>query len=309
MKSLSVKFAVASALSLAGFSAMAAGLAPSAITGATIIRVGGATATNNAIGNVMKIAVGGICQAGTLSVLTSSTAGNVIYLCSANAIAGSPAIAAGTTIALIKESNGGSANGITPVSSAAGTLLFLDTTAANLGACTAGTDVAATGDFATFTPYTCGATVTASQQHPHVGISDVDPGTFVGNGGVSAAQIAAFNAPGSATSVVGVTFTPIVSDNLFLALQKAQGLDASGAEDLSSVSKMPTMSSSQLRALFTSQQVLTTQFYSNGVQLSSYGTDVNSGSSDGLIHLCRRGNSSGTMTSFKLQFLGEGCTK
>jgi hypothetical protein len=293
MKSISVKLAVASILSLAAANAMALGLNPQVVTVSTRLNVSGATATNNALGNVMKLSAGGPCVAGTLTVLSGSgaSAGNVGYLCTSSAnISG---VTAGQTILLVKESLGGSANGVhNPGNSLTPgfPLTFLGASISGCAAPAAGNLTASVGDFAEFNTVTCN--IASASVVPDVGISDVDPGVFEGIGGVTGADLVKYQVgTGSSTSVAAVTFNPIVSTALFAALQSAQSLGST-----LTLANMPSMTSAQLRGIFKGTTLLGTQ-----LQLPVSG--------DGIVHLCRRGNTSGTMTSFKLHFLGEGCTK
>jgi hypothetical protein len=97
----------------------------------------------------------------------------------------------------------------------------------------------------------------------------------------------------------------IASEPLYRRLQVAEGL---GGDD--TLANMPTLTKAQLRgifaggttALFDWDQVYVTN--AAGVQ-----TQVGDGTATHPTIICRRGDTSGTMTSFKIQFLEQGCAK
>ena len=299
MKISKIQVAVAAALALATGNALA--LNGTNINGTEIVlRLSGATATDGALGNLFKItsANGGLCQDGTLDLYTYDTNKGYLYFCTGAANAGTGLT--GQKIAVVKESNGGSANGITFVARATA-LNFIPFTAAGLSGCETAstTSVAATGSFAAYTSHAClPANTTQATAVPNAGISDIDPASFVGLGGVTAADAAKL----TSTSTVGVTFNPIVSVPLRNALQTAQGL-TSGSETLAHV---PSLSLAQLRGIFSGSITTQSELYS---YKSSTNTQEQVSSSTAPIYVCRRGNTSGTMTSFKILFLGQGCSK
>jgi hypothetical protein len=320
-------------------SAMA--LAPSDIDSSVVrVYVSGATASDNAFENLSKLASGGLCYPGTLDIYYYRAAGNGsalgavqnrVMFCRASfsntattiplaeRITASTNGTDGTKIAIFKESQGGSANGVSPV--ARGTpLQFIDffSGSSNVAsACATATNTAAAGDFATFNTRNCGATNSAASTvvrtlatgtpngttiiAPTAGVSDVDPDTFVGLGGVTPADAAALTRKRTS---IGVVFSPIVSVPLFRALQEAQGLIGSGgAEDTTSIDKIPSLPAALLRGIFTGKILDADHIYTNGVQLSTKTT----GAED--VYICRRGDTSGTMTSYKIEYLTQGCSK
>jgi hypothetical protein len=333
MKSVfKVRYAVAGALSLVAANAMA--LAPAAIDSSVVkLYVGGATATDGAVENLFKLntASGGVCVDGSLDIYyyksSSGSIQNRTMFCTANfssagTVTTNPIVANTTKIAVFKESQGGSANGIVQV--ARGTpLQFLDFFSASSNVVTVCASItstpAASGNFSTYNTRDCGAasgvasTVVRTPAvgtpdgvniiAPVAGVSDVDPGTFVGLGGVVGTDASALTRKRSS---VGVTFNPIVSTALYLALQKAQGLVAGTATvpDDSGIDKVPSLSASELRAVMTGNKFDSTSVYSNGVQLSTLAPTADTG-----LYVCRRGDTSGTMTSFKILFLDQGCAK
>lgn len=293
MKSSYLKLAMAGVLSLAGAQAMA--LAPSAIDSSVVaLYVSGATATDGAFENLAKLSSGELCQAGTLDIYFGTK--TKVLFCTAGFTSGTTIVAGTTKLAVFKESNGGSAYGISNVGgSLTSNMSFIDffTGSSNVStACATAVPVNASGDFAAYNTRTCTSPATIALA-PDAGISDIDPGTFVrvGTGsGVTSTQVAALTHKRQA---IAVTFNPIVSTTLFTALQGAQGL----TQNTSSLANVPSLSSSQVRGIFQGMITDGSQIYTNGTALAS-----------GQIYICRRGNTSGTMASFKLQYLNQGCT-
>lgn len=323
----SLKVAVAGALALAGANALA--LTPSEIQTASsngtlvTLYVSGATATDNAFENLFKIddATYRVCQPNTLDIYYYKSASGSVsqraLTCTA-AFSGTGVTSGTTKLALLKESAGGSANGI--IYPAAGTALtFIDLVNSGSNFATACASVTTTGNTlpsatGTFNTRDCGhvlssstaSTVTRSSFVPTAGISDIDPTSFVGTGGVTAAHDSALTRKRTS---VAVTFNPIVSVPLFTALQRAYGyIGSTASESTASLSTVPSLPSSALRAIFNGNSVLNaSEVNVNGVKLSTQLSGLADQSGD--IYLCRRGDTSGTMTSFKLHFLAQGCNK
>lgn len=324
---ISLKVAVAGVIALAGANAMASTPAEiqTAASNGTLVTlyVSGATATDNAFENLFKIddTAFRVCLPNTLDVYYfKSGSGSVsqrALTCTA-AFTATGVISGTTRLALLKESAGGSANGIiNPATNAA--LSFIDvvngaSNFASVCATVTGTGATLPNGTGTFNTRDCGhvlasattSTVTRTNFVPQAGISDIDPASFVGTGGVTAAHDSALTRKRTS---VAVTFNPIVSVPMFTALQRAYGyIGGSAAETTASLTTVPSVPSSLLRAIFNGNSVLNAaEVNVNGVRLDS----VLSGFADqsGDIYLCRRGDTSGTMTSFKLHFLGQGCNK
>jgi hypothetical protein len=321
----SLKVAVASAIALAAANAVAS--TPAQIQTArtngtlTTLYVSGATATDNALENLFKIddAAFRVCQPNTLDIYYfKSSSGSIsqrALTCTA-AFSGTGIISGTTTLALLKESAGGSANGIVQPANLAGTpqLLFLDVTATGNIATACATVTTSTGTTlpsgtGTFNTRDCGfvagtaSTVQRTAFVSQAGISDIDPASFVGTGGVTAAMDGALTRKRTS---VAVTFNPIVSVPLYTVLQRAYGT-TTGAEVTNSLAAIPSLPSSMLRAIFNGNSVLSaSEMNVNGVKLDSVLTGFDPA---GDVYVCRRGDTSGTMTSFKLHFLGQGCNK
>lgn len=299
MKISKIQMAVGAAIAMAVGTASALPL--STIDGSELkLYVSGATATDGAFANITRItsANGGLCVDGSLDSYEYAPAGTVnqrLNYCTASANAGA---AAGSRIMIAKESVSGSAAGISPVARETARD-FLPFSLAALGTCEGVvTNVPANGDFAAYKLHSCNSSHVAALASvvPNAGISDIDPTTFVGLGGVTAADASDL----VATSTVAVTFNPIVSVPLYRALQTAQGL----AND-DTLANTPSMTLSQLRAIFNGTLTNGTQLWSR----NTAGNNVQVSAASKPINVCRRGNTSGTMASFKILFLGEGCSK
>lgn len=323
----SLKAVVAGALALAAANALAS--TPSEIQTAAgngtlvTLYVSGATATDNALENLFKIddTAFRVCQPSTLDVYYFKSGSGSIsqraLTCTA-AFSGTGITSGTTKLALLKESAGGSANGI--INPAAGTALsFIDLVNTGTNFATACATVTTTGNTlpsasGTFNTRDCGhvlssataSTVTRSSFVPQAGISDIDPPSFVGTGGVTASHDAALTRKRTS---VAVTFNPIVSVPLFTALQRAYGyVGATASESTASLNTVPSLPSSLVRAVFNGSSVLNaSEVNVNGVNLANQLSGFADQSGD--IYLCRRGDTSGTMTSFKIHFLNQGCTK
>jgi hypothetical protein len=301
MKLSKIQMAVGAAMALAAGNASA--LALSTINGSEVkLYVSGATATDGAFANLTRLTTvrGGLCVDGSLdSYEYSAAAGGTVTqrlnYCTGSANAGS---AAGQRIMIAKESVSGSAAGVTPVAQE-GLRAYLPFSLAGLGTCEGVVQsVAATGDFAAYVLHRCDSShvPALASLAPNAGVSDVDPSTFVGLGGVTAADAADL----IATSTVSVSFNPIVSVPFYRALQTAQGL---GTDD--TLANMPSLALSQIRAMFSGAVTNGTQLWSR----SASGANVQVTNTSKEVKVCRRGNTSGTMVSFKILFLGEGCSK
>ncbi len=133
----------------------------------------------------------------------------------------------------------------------------------------------------------------------------IDPTTFVGTGGVTGAHDSALTRKRTS---VAVAFNPIVSVPLFTALQRAYGtINDQQTEVTNSLAAIPSLPSSVLRAVFNGTSVLTAdEITVNGQNVGDHIADFAGGSD---IYVCRRGDTSGTMTSFKLHFLNQGCSE
>lgn len=133
---------------------------------------------------------------------------------------------------------------------------------------------------------------------PKAGIADVEPALL----GATGAALTTL--PGAA-----VPFGVLVSENLFEALQtaeKGQPNSSIPATCTSSVTSYtpdctPSLSSQVLRGIFKGTTLTVASLR------TQTGASIPNPAGSPLLHICRRGNSSGTQASFKAYFLGEGC--
>lgn len=289
MKLKLASVAVTAALSAFAGSAVAA--LPGTVTAvpANQVRLSGATAQNGGIDNVVRI----FCGSNTVDAYANTK--QVAYVCNAAAgtaltTAGFPA---GTSIAIHKESNGGSGNGIAPVRDGT-TLAFVDLNAisATPSLCTLDTVssvAAATVNGVTLAAknvWNCSTATTTAV--PDIGFSDVDPPLF----NQSSAGLA-IRSPNQLIFAAPVTIA------LRNALQNAQA--ASGRIPAScngtasdSVACTPTFTEPEIAGIYTGR-------------LNTFGKLVNSADTT-PIFVIRRGTSSGTQKTAEVIFLNANIT-
>jgi len=273
-----------------------------ALTPANIIYVSGSTATDSAIKAYFKLNpttdTSAPCAAGTFDLYTTAT--GYVLTCTAAATFGTYA---GTNFAIAKQTAGGSAVGIHNVAAGVAAAQMPDLTNATTfaGTCTQGTQVAASGPFMAYFPYTCTQAESAVIV-PNAGISDEDPTTWIGTGPVTASDATFFGSAG-AVHGVEVPFGIVVNKALRNQLQTAEGL-TSGSDTLANV---PSLSTAQIRALLTSN-VLDWGAMWVWNPVTSAMTKVGNDTSTG-VHVCRRGDTSGSQFAANIFFTGKGCTK
>jgi len=294
MKQKLLSAAVLATLAVAANSAFA--LAPGAFDPTTIPQVymSGATAQNGGIDNVVRL----LCADTTLDAY--ATAKQVVYVC--NAAAGTTLTTAGFTagnpIAIHKESNGGSGNGLAPVRDAT-TLGFVDLSPVVAGqtVCTVDTAssvVAQTVGTAVLAAKTVWNCTNATVAHaPDIGFSDVDP--------------AVFNTATASTVVPGNTLSVFSPNQLIFgvpvtiafrnALQKAQGLTV--GSDL--IVDTPSLTNAQIAGIYTGR--LNTAAKIDPKMLTTSGTPDTT-----PVYLLRRGTSSGTQKTAEVIFLNGNIT-
>jgi hypothetical protein len=205
----------------------------------------------------------------------------------------------GTSIAFVKQTMGGSATGIHNVNAGVSTPGFSDILNASFaGSCGAAAPTGVSSPFQAFNSYTC--TQAEISVVPNAGISDEDPTSWIGTGGVVAGDATALTAKNG----VQVPFGVIVSTAMRNALQTAEGL-TSGSETLTNV---PSMTSTQLRALFSGGITVWDDLFvlnpSTGNMVA-----VDPAQSGSFVHVCRRGDTSGTMFATNINFFQKGCSK
>jgi hypothetical protein len=274
MRNFSIKAAIAAAVLASAGSALAA--TPAADH---FLRVGGATATNGVLFDVFVNTQAGVCGSDIdvytngATAVTASVKGNqqVMVTCVAKSNLG-PAYGAinGSAIGYNKESNGGSGNGTGALANQTN-LAFLNQAAPN---CAQTVAMPAAAGLQAYTLHT--GCVGLVNQAPEIGIADVE-GSLLGYTGSNL----------SAQPLLDIVFGVPVSLPLYRALQDAQGLATNDSCD-----SVPSLTRGQIAGLYTGST-----------------SDASILSLDSKpVHICRRGDSSGTQAGAKAYFLGEGCT-
>ena len=308
--------------------------------------VSGATATDQILGRVFVIPVGdgGLCATGTVDVyssvaVTSATndltgLGNILgashkaVLCTASANTSQ----SGTPIGMIKESVGGSQNGVDPpalglLTTAGGAPLnFL-----NLGT---GATVAGCNTPVAYTAISNGAGVVLTQafnlhlnctaaslsvRQSHVGVSDVDPPLLTS----SAAAVAAL----TYTPTVDIVFAHAATLGLYRDLQALQGLeagcgasavdsdanggtpatddngydDAVAGNDCDEPPNVPSLTEAQLRG------ILVGALTDWNLITDDAGATIPGLPATSTVYVCRRGDTSGTQATFEVVMLNQRC--
>jgi hypothetical protein len=270
-----------------------------ALPAADIIYVSGSTATDAALQAWAKldpaVDANAPFQAGTYDLYKTATG----YVLTGEA---GPIFGAlkNTNIAIVKQTQGGSATGIHNVNAGVSTPGFSDIlNAAFVGSCGAAVNTGVSSPFQAFNTYTCGQAEISVI--PNAGISDEDPNTWIGTGGVTAADATGLT---SIKNGVQVPFGVIVSTQLRNALQTAEGL-ISGSELAANV---PSMTSTSLRAIFSGGiTVWDDLFVLNPTTGNMIAADP--GQTGSFVHVCRRGDTSGSQFATNINFFQKGCSK
>ncbi|OAI11683.1 hypothetical protein A1359_01655 [Methylomonas lenta] len=309
--------AAIAAVSLLGFSQTSFALAPNTTPDLEIF-MSGATAQDKAIAALFN----NLCDAGTLDVFKDNNkAGSegkdhTAYFCtlsSANvpglSVNGSPVSSA--NVLFHKRSAGGSAQGVNPL---------IDNVAIAAMRIDNGNCAVSSG-----TTWFCNAQgANLSNQVSDAGISDVEPKMFVGPNKPSnagAVDAAAADAALTVEAAAALLFGVPVSDNLYVALQKAQGLLAAPANCAAGAyteACMPSLSKQQVAELVSGQIKKWSEFKINGTALTSLTAGMTYDSGDGVIrqvtptdtkvHFCKRIDGSGTGAQMYAKFLNNPCS-
>ena len=287
------------------------GVAHATTTASVVLNISGATATDNTLKTLFlragTVAAPRVCRGPTSTTpstidvyidgtdVTKST--NIGILCALEgtltADDGVTTQSAGTNVAFVKESAGGSDRGTVFVADATA-MAFRSTT--DFTNCSAGTTQNA-GTITSFPGHQqfilhtgCTAVTTIA---PDVGVADVDPQLFnVGTQAISQAQINKLTSSPLYQPMFGVA----VSLNTYRALQAAQGLNtASDAK-----ADVPSLTSGQVRGLF-GEGVFTNW----DAVVNATGSPVVAAGSQ--LYVCRRGDESGTQAATAQYFLNERC--
>jgi hypothetical protein len=294
-----------------------------------VLRVAGSTATDPALKNyfaLLQADPNAVCQDGTLDIYTK---GNdyVVTCASAGNVTG---LTAGTFIAIEKQTAGGSAIGIHNVASAIATAGFIDLssiTAANCPTNAPQYNPVPTG-LKNPAPlvWTCGG-ATESSQVPNAGISDEDPNTFVGTGGVTSSDASILKAgtPGIVPQIQ-LPFGVIVSIDLRNKLQDIEFVNdpnscgGAGATNRELATCVPRLTRPVLRSLFAGLDLDWQDIWMfddspwDPDSLTPPGPDFletsvgPTGTPVAPVHICRRGDTSGTELAANIEFFGQGCS-
>jgi ABC-type phosphate transport system substrate-binding protein len=296
-----IKLALAAAAVLPAASwALAPGVV-NTLPAADIIYVSGSTATDAALQAWGKlnpsVDPNAPFQSGTYDLYKTAT--GYVLTGKTGPIFVANGIPLGTSIAFVKQTQGGSATGIHNVNAGVATPGFSDIRNASFAtSCGAAVPTGVSSPFQAFNTYTCSQAEISVV--PNAGISDEDPTSWIGTGGVVAGDATALTAKNG----VQVPFGVIVSTAMRNALQTAEGL-TSGSETLAN---LPTMTSTQLRAIFSGGITVWDDLFvlnpSTGNMVA-----VDPAQTGSFVHVCRRGDTSGTMFATNINFFQKGCSK
>lgn len=259
--------AVALAFSAASGSAFAYSFSDGGYTAAntTVVNISGSSATN---GQTKAWAQNVLCSANQVTY-TRTDSNHFAIICTpkANVVA----LSAGKTqIAVVKNSNGGSGNGISKLAGGSGTLQYINVFQANPATGALGTAVGS-----------------------NIGVSDEEPDLLLAAGAVTGGKPAGL----VSTALNVVTFGTPVTLGLRNALQTAQiasgKLDPSCTAGNETEACMPSLSQSQIASIF-------------GGQLVGW-SELGLAPADDTVYVARRPVSSGTQAAARVFFLNEPC--
>jgi ABC-type phosphate transport system substrate-binding protein len=278
MKHTLIAAAIGAAFAAAAPSSFAlTAAATGALPAASVIRASGATAQDPGILATMRRS----CAGGSLDTFAfTGTNAQTVYSCTTSVAMsdGTNTIPSGTSIALIKDSAAGSANGITPYTAGGAGIRFV-TLSSLAGSCTTVAAVAASGSLIAYNSYSCGSTPSlAAAATPDIGFSDVEPKVFgfanVPNATISAANQLLFGVP--------------VSIALYNALQAAQGLTVTTTAD---TANRPSLTASQVAGLY------------GGFLMQASDLGITPSLSDTQVYVARRADTSGSQKAAEIFFL------
>ena len=277
------------------------------------VYISGSTALDGTLTNAaIQTAAGqtGLCQSGSTDIYLIGTSNKLIY-CSATAASG---LTVGTPLAIFKESQVGSANGVQPLinvakGGTAGTN-FIDPTVIQDSTCGTAVTTSATGDFGTFVTHAGCASTAVTAGTPTGGFADVEAAILQTAAGaaISATDAGTYL---TASPTLDQVWAIALTKNMYYALQTAEGLTSTCPASFTvygSVVSSPTFTgkdSPSCAPSLSKQQVasLLTQTVATGTQLGI------TNATDDTIYLCRRDFGSGTEASFEAYFVGERCSK
>ncbi len=326
-----LKTAVLAALAI-GASGAASAVDISTVAAASILYSSGSTAIDPVLTDyfINSTTNAAICS-GSIDVYSSTVTPKFTAIaCTANAV--TTGLAASTNIAIIKEDNAGSLNGISGLMNTSfagspyttGGLQFptVSQLANTATFCTTAAKAAGSG-LAAYTLHTCGTATTAAKVTPALGFADVEAALFA----VSATAPVAL----TATQTVIVPFAPAVSLGLYHALQSVQGKTV-GSE---LVADMPSLPRSVFSGIYagqvtswanvqgTSGNAVSAQSVQFGILSAGAtvagtvwaGTSTATGlttapsatAANANVYICRRGTTSGTEKATEWFYNDIGC--
>jgi hypothetical protein len=303
MSFLKQSIRAALALSITGLAAQSASALDISAYNASVVNVylSGSTAVDGTLLNtaIATVSPGGLCAAGTVDVYyigTASSYSNRMIFCSAsgNVTSTLGTLAAGTPIAIFKESNVGSVNGVQPLyltaQGQANGLSFINPAAISDTLCPTTATVAATTKLGAYTNHSgCPATATINA-NPTAGFADVEAAILrtPTNGTVSGAAASKYL---SSVGTLDQIWTVLLTKNAYYALQAAEGYTSPS----DAAANAPSLSHEEVASLLSA----TTNVWSAlGV------TSPN----DDNVYLCRRDFGSGTEASFESEYLSARCS-
>ncbi len=310
MKKTLLSTAIA-AVSLAAFSQGAFALLPSTTPDIEIF-MSGATAQDKALKNIFST---NLCDPATLHVYKSTNlTDHAAYFCTipANTVAG---ITVAKNVLFHKRSSGGSAQGVNSlIDQVTIKAMEVSGSSCDTAAPKLGTDAS---------PFIC---TTLIDKLSDAGISDVEPGMFTGPNtpsGTNPVNAAAAAAALTVVPAAALLFGVPVSDNLYAALQVAQGLRT--ATTCNTVATeytdacMPSLSKHQVAELISGQIKKWSEFKVGGVALTTLVGAQTYLAKDGItpkailptdtkVHYCKRVDGSGTGAQQYAVFLNNPCS-
>ncbi|MFH1818104.1 MAG: hypothetical protein ABIK08_00205 [Pseudomonadota bacterium] len=299
---------VLNAAVLAAVAAMAgqaqAGVAPTSITsGNTAVSyISGSSATNNQLIGFARKA----CTSGTLTHIKTSDSNHFALLCQPSAAMGTYSK---TNVLIVKNSTGGSGNGVGPVASADASWPFIDvfntTWEASCGTVTAKpaiteysdpTDTTSATQIALpgYDERTCALTTVGHV--PDMGISDEEPAVLVAAGSVTATpdQVASLTADPLNIVTFGVGVTTALRDALQTQQIANGALPGNCTAGNETEACMPSLTKASVASIYTG----------NLVGWSELGLAP----ADDQVYIARRPVSSGTETAHRVFFLNDPCS-
>ncbi len=305
----SIRYAVATAIAAAACTtANALPISQYATSANVNVYLSGSTAIDNTLLNEATevAAPGGVCQAGTLDVYYVGTVGsysNRLFYCTGSATSG----AVGQPLAIFKESNVGSANGVVPLiaaaQGAAPAVTFINPAAIAADAsCSVSATVAAAGSYATYNNHSGCNAADVIAETPTGGFADVEANILrtASGGSFSTSQISQYL---NQSTDLDVVWGIAVTKNLYYALQAAEHLaDGSviatcNTPNNDAAACAPSLSKAQVAGIFSGSLYSSSQL---GIATPT--------SNDTNLYLCRRDKGSGTEASFEAYFLNQRCS-